>query len=141
MVPVELVMNYYRNILQDWKHHRFLKKHGCSTQREYDLKYDVDYNPRASRIKQIYHGYEYIYFVPNSYAPVQTFSYLDRVREAKQWCDNNCKGKYRNDWHRGFYDSYYDDFIINGIGGGDYMVFAFKSKEDYVWFMLSCSEI
>lgn len=133
-------MNYYRSILQDWKHHRFLRKHGCRTQREYDLKYDDDYFPRADLVKEIYRGYPHIYFLPHR-TGTANFNYLARVSEAEKWCRENCKEKYRSDWNRGDFDQIYDDFRINAFGPCDYKVFAFKSKEDYVWFMLSCSEI
>lgn len=132
-----MVVSKYKNMLDEWKHHRFLKKHGCRTQREYDLKYDAGYQPRADRIKHIYHGYSYFYFVPDTNTHAD---YYEKVRILEAWCDENCKEMFRGDWHRGFYDRWQNDFVINEIGGGDVVVFAFKSEKDYLWFLLSCSD-
>jgi len=64
--------------------------------------------------------------------------YLDSVDKMIEWCEQNCQGKWRNDWHRGFWD-HQGNFEFNGIGGGDIMFFAFKEETDYVWFKLRWS--
>jgi hypothetical protein len=53
-----------------------------------------------------------------------------------EWCEQNCQGKWRNDWHRGFWD-HHGNYELNSIGGGDMMFFAFKEDADYIWFNLT----
>jgi hypothetical protein len=45
----------------DWREKRFLKKHGFKTRSQYERFHDPDYNIRAPRIKDYYHGYPYIH--------------------------------------------------------------------------------
>lgn len=54
------MIKYLKQKYLDWKEHRFLKKHGCVDRAHYERKYDPDYNPRATRVKDYYHGYPYI---------------------------------------------------------------------------------
>jgi hypothetical protein len=54
---MNFILEYYR----EWSDQRFLKRHGCETREEYDRKYDPDVVHRATRIKNFYHGYPYVY--------------------------------------------------------------------------------
>ena len=53
----------------------------------------------------------------------------------KDWCQENCQDKWRDDFHRVIKD-YWDEWICNEIGGGDVLFFAFKSEQDCLWFTL-----
>lgn len=121
---------------KEFREKRFLKKHGFKTRRQYELWHDEDYNKKANRIKWIYTGYPYLVEV-TFFHEVRTNTYSPAILE--EWCENNCKGKWRHDWHRGMYLPLEDDVELNGIGGEDYLMFAFKNEEDYMWFKLRFS--
>jgi hypothetical protein len=113
-----------------YKEKRFLETHGCKTWRQYERKHDSDIGPLARVIKNYYHGYPHVWGVPvDNHHPIHT------IDKMEKWCEQNCQGKWRNDWHRGFYDNY-GNFEINIIGTGDHMFFAFKDERDYIWFTL-----
>lgn len=141
------------SIKETYKYYRdraFLKKHGCETWDEYNRRYDPDYNIRATRIKDIYHGYPWVYCFENrehfaytllyDYGPGGChYGYNDII----SWCNDNLSDKFRFDGHRvhkqtpignnGVEDS---EWFINEISGGDYIFAAFKSESDYLWFLL-----
>lgn len=137
---MELAIVDLKQMIKDWRHHRFLKKHGCSTQREYDLKYDYDFNSRANYIKDIYQGYSYIipitdyrHIIYNDYYKFYTTDYAT-YRDICAWCHTQCAGKWRCDWHRVGKDQF--GYWINEISGTDYIFFAFKEPKDASLFTL-----
>lgn len=121
-----------------YKEKRFLETHGCKTWREYERRYDKDIGPMARWAHTFYHGYPYIYPLDpdgfRDYGMLGVLPYIDATEKMQEWCEQNCKGKWRNDWHRGFWAQ--GNYEFNGIGGGDVMFFAFKEESDYVWFTL-----
>lgn len=122
-----------------WREKRFLETHGCKTWREYERRYDKDIGPMARWAHTFYHGYPYIFPLDpqglRDYGMLGVLPYHDLVDQMMEWCEQNCQGKWRNDWHRGFWD-HQGNYEFNGIGGGDIMFFAFKEESDYVWFTL-----
>lgn len=50
------------------------------------------------------------------------------------WCKENCKGKWRDDWHRVFNEYYNGHGMTKGIG--NILVFAFQNDKDAMMFML-----
>lgn len=134
-------------IKEKYKYYRdraFLKKHGCETWEEYNRRYDPDYNIRATRIKDIYHGYPYVYrFDYNQhfayrllydYGPGgQRYGYHD----INDWCNDNLSGKFRFDGHRVI--KYNNEWEVNELGGGDYIFAAFEDEKDYTYFLLRWS--
>ena len=136
-----------------WKERRFLKKHGCSSWKEYNRIYDPDYDIRASRVKDYYHGYPYWHVFERSnhycyqllydYGPGgHRYGYHDII----DWCEENTKGKHRIDflrvWRQTGIDvngQHHPELWINEIGGGDHIFVAFKEERDYTWFMLRWS--
>jgi len=123
-----------------YKEKRFLENYGCKTWREYERKYDDDIGPRARWAHTYYHGYPHV-------LPIDPLKFVDWVRGGRhpyhelvdnmmEWCEKNCQGKWRNDWHRGFWD-HQGTYEFNEISGGDTMFFAFKDESDYIWFSLT----
>lgn len=131
------------------KNQRFLKKHGCRTWEQYNHAYDPDIIRNATLISQYYHGYPYLHYFEE--APSAIYGdWRIWYQNMRDWCEKNCEDKYREDIHRvirekGLIHNEYndtmiwsdtEDFSMNDIGGWDVLFFAFKSKQDLVWFKL-----
>lgn len=146
MFYLDKIIDGYRN----WKELRFLKKHGCETRCEFERKFDTDYNIRATRIKDIYHGYPYVYCFENrqdfSYKLLFDYGpggYRYGCDDILDWCKDNISNKFRFDFHRvhkqtgignnGVEDS---EWFIDQFGGGDYIFAAFKNERDFAYFLL-----
>lgn len=125
---------------KDHNERRFLKAHGCKTWAEYARRFDPDIGPMARWAHTYYHGYPYIFpLEPDGYRDLHyhgVYPYIEAAGQIAQWCEKNCKGKWRNDWLRGLWD-HQGNYEFNEIGGGDIMFFAFKEESDYVWFRLT----
>ena len=140
---VRIAMGLIDQLKQRYKDHnerRFLKAHGCKTWKEYERRYDPDIGPLARWSHTFYHGYPCIFpFDPSGYRDhgfAGVWPYHDLSDKMIEWCEQNCKGKWRNDWLRGFWDQN-GHYEFNEIAGGDIMFFAFKEESDYVWFRLT----
>jgi len=144
LVWTEVVIKFIERF-REWKHRRFLRKHGCTTQRQYDLKYDPDYNIRGRRLKrEQYHGYAHVFILApqgfRDYGMIGVLPYNDLVDQMMEWCAQNCKDKWRNDWHRIIEDVWIDgEWEENGIAGLDAVCFAFKDGRDFTMFALRWS--
>lgn len=140
-----------KDIYKLYKDRAFLKKHGCETWKEYNRKFDPDYNFRADRIQDYYHGYPYVYCFENreNFAYTLLYDYGPGgfrygCDDINDWCTEKLKGKFRIDVHRVHKmtpigidgkDGKFE-FWINEIGGSDYIFAAFKNERDYVNFLL-----
>lgn len=131
----------------DWKERRFLRKHGCETRAQYDYRFDPDYNNRASRVKDYYHGYEFVYCIEpdGHYAYKVLFDfgpggYRTGENDIWDWCIEHCEGKWRADYLR-VLKNYWGEWEINEIGGGDYLFWAFQNEMDYMNFLLRWSGV
>jgi len=121
----------------NWKEKRFLKKHGCENRAQYERRYDPDYNIRASRIKEYYHGYPYVHCVTDRDHTAYFWDLgWDGQHVIHKWCKENCKDKFRMDFLRVLKDRYTSEWHINELGGGDYIFIAFKDDRDMMWFKL-----
>jgi hypothetical protein len=124
-----------------WKDRRFLKKHGCETWKQYHYRNDPDVFYPATRIKDYYRGYPYVYCIENRDHEVYYWDLgLDGTFTVSKWCEENCKGKFRLDFHRAMNTpgtAY--QWEINELGGGDYIFVAFKDPKDYTWFLIKWS--
>ena len=136
-------MELIKQLKQRWKGYkekRFLESYGCTTWKEYERKYDPDVGFRARWAHTFYHGYPHIFPLdPDGYRDLAyhgVHPYVTAAEKMMEWCEQNCQGKWRNDWHRGFWDGH-GNYEMNSIGGGDIMFFAFKEEADYVWFKLT----
>lgn len=121
----------------DWKEKIFLKKHGCKNRAQYERKYDPDYNPWATRVKDYYHGYHYVHCIADRDHTMYFWDLgFDGHYVVYNWCKENCKGKFRIDCLRVIKNRYTDHWEVNEIGGGDYYFIAFKEESDMIWFKL-----
>ena len=132
---------------KSFKEQRFLKRHGCETRKEYNRMYDPDYNIRATRIVDIYHGYPHVYCFENRKNFAYTLLYdwgpggfRHGFDDIIDWCEENLRDKFRMDSHRVIkYPSTANQWEVNELGGGDYIFAAFKDPKDYTHFLLRWS--
>lgn len=137
----ELCRNVVEEMKDRWdfyRHAAYLKKMGW-TEEQYQKYNDPDYNIRATRIKDYYHGYPYVYaFTSTRNLPWTKFNnWMDCYKEMNQWCKGNCKNKFRSDILRVIRaPSTSNEWELNEIGGGDALFYAFKNSKDYTLFLL-----
>ena len=75
-----------------------LRKEGFKTQAQYDRYYDPDYNIRATRVKDYFHGYPHLHCFENRTHQIYWWDMAyDGSREIVEWCEENCQGKFRFD--------------------------------------------
>lgn len=125
---------------------RFFKKHGVSSWREYDLKYDVDYNFYADNIRGMFHGYPYIAEITSAAAlakPTRSATVEDGFTYLKDWLEYKCRGKARCTMERTIVSDARSEFgikqknwLINSIAGRDSVFVAFQDERDYLLFLL-----
>jgi len=140
MIALDLIRDRYNK----WKEDRFLKKHHCRNRAEYNRRYDPDYIPRATEIRNYYQGYQHVHcfenrenFVYNRIYDYGPGGYRDGFHEICDWCEENLSGKWRYDMLRVMRaPSTGNQWAINELGGGDHWFFAFMDDEDYFMFKL-----
>lgn len=127
-----------------WRDRRFLQRHGCDSWEQYNRVFDPDYDIRASRVADYYHGYLCWHVFDNHnhccYDLVYDYGpggYRYGYHEIIDWLKDNCQAKYRVDLMRTYYTG--TEWIMNEIGGGDYVFVAFKSEQDATLFKLRWS--
>jgi hypothetical protein len=135
---MQQLLTYLRTKIKTWRDRRFLKKHGCDNWYQYNRQYDPDINWRATRIKDFYQGYPYVYCFENHKHEVYYWDLgIDGACIVGNWCDENCKDKHRMDFHRAMNaPGTAWEWHINELGGGDYIFAAFKDPEDFFMFSL-----
>ena len=126
----------------NWQERRFLKRHHCETREQYERRYDPDYNIRATRISDYYHGYEFVHcIVPRDHYAYKILwdygpgGYREGNHDILDWCRENCEGKWRADYLR-VMQNYWGEWEVNEIGGGDYLFWAFQNEMDFMNFCL-----
>lgn len=125
-----------KSVYANWKEKRFLKKHGCDNRAQYERRYDPDYNIRASRVKDYFHGYPYVHCITDRDHTMYFGMRWEGFDAIHTWCKENCKGKFRIDGLRVSKDRYTDEWEVNEFSGGDYYFIAFKDDRDMMWFKL-----
>lgn len=121
-----------------WKQQRFLRKHGCETWEQYRYQYDTAINRIATRVRDYYHGYPYVYCYENHDHEIYYWDLgRDGMYVTSQWCKCNLKSDFRFDFLRVIRTG--SGWEINEIGGGDYIFFACKNPQDYTLFLLTWS--
>jgi hypothetical protein len=136
-----------------YRHAAFLKKTGM-TEEQYQRNFDDDRNPRADRVDDYYFGYRHVYvFTSTRVPPFTLYPDWSRAYDAMTtWCQTNCQDKWRHDilrvskkrlWHNtesGTMEaSDSGEWIVDEMGGGDCLFFAFKDSKDYSMFLLRWS--
>lgn len=139
-------LNKISSKYNSWKDRRFLKKHGVDSWAQYHRRYDPDYNSRADKVKDYYHGYKcLVQFTSARTDPFIRFgTWMEGLDSITEWCKNNCQDKWRHDIMRvykqtalGFDGDSEEEWWINDIGGGDVLFFAFKDEQDAFLFKLT----
>jgi hypothetical protein len=125
---------------------RKLRKSGFRTWEAYNRWYDPDVDQRAHRVEDFYCGYPYVYcFEDRGHHAYQLIydhgpgGYKDAIDTISEWCKHTCKDKTRIDFHRVSKESWDTRWVVNELGGGDYIFVAFKSERDYLWFLMKWS--
>lgn len=152
----ELMENVRDSLKGRWdfyRHAAYLKKRGW-TEDQYQHFEDPDVFRRADAVKDYYHGYEHLYVWENTRGnPWERYNdWSECYNEMINWCKSNCRGKWRQDilrvtrkrmWHNQSDNTvrYTDDgeWIMNELGGGDCLFFAFKDSRDCTMFLLRWS--
>lgn len=133
--------------IRKWKAERKLKRSGYTSWEQYRRNRDPDLWPVASRVKDFYRGYPYVYCFEdrNHYAYELLYDYgPGGIRygndDIYDWLDKNAMFTSRLDVHRVIkYPSTSNQWEFNDLGGGDYVFAAFKNERDYVHFLLRWS--
>lgn len=125
----------------EWRWDRALKKSGCKFWEQYFRQTDPDYYAPGYTIKDQFCGYPYLAIV--DYKKLATkfdplFGPIEHCEEILNWCEKNCRGKYRNQWERVVMD-HEGQYLPNGIAGLDELFFGFKDERDYMLFTLRWS--
>ena len=130
-----------KQLYQQWKDRRFLKKHHCQTWEQYHRQYDPDINWRATRVRDFYAQYPYVHCFENRNHQIYHWDLAyDGSREIVEWCEQHCKDKFRFDGLRAMKaPSTANQWEMNDLGGGDYYFVGFKNAKDYSWFLLRWS--
>lgn len=122
----------------EWQWDRVLKRSIYTTWESYFRWTDPDYIPWGSTVRAQLHGYEYVCKVDYTKLPTRfnpLFGPIQHCEEMLEWCESNCRRKYRNHWERVIQD-HNGQYLPNGISGTDELFFAFKDERDYIMFTL-----
>jgi hypothetical protein len=127
-----------------WKAKRKLEKSGYKSWEQYRRNNDPGITWRASRVKDFYRGYKYVYCFEDRkhYAYELLYDYgPGGIRygndDIYDWMDKHAKFTSRMDIHRVIrYPSTGMEWEFNDLGGGDYVFVGFKNEKDYMMFLL-----
>jgi hypothetical protein len=130
-----------------WKAKRKLEKSGYKSWEQYRRNNDPGITWRASRVKDFYRGYKYVYCFEDRkhYAYELLYDYgPGGIRygndDMYDWMDKHAKFTSRMDIHRVIrYPSTGMEWEFNDLGGGDYVFVGFKNEKDYMMFLLRWS--
>lgn len=137
---IRRIKAWYRKRLAERK----LKRSGYNSWAQYSRCRDPDVWYVASRVKDFYRGYPYVYCFEdrNHYAYELLYDYgPGGIRygndDIYDWLDQNARFTSRLDMHRVIkYPSTSGQWEFNDLGGGDYIFAAFKTERDYLHFVL-----
>lgn len=131
----------YRELKEALRRKWILYRTGYPSWKVYLRYTDPRYNYRASKIKDIYHGYPFVYqFMDRRHMIYDWNVHIDGAYMLDQWCKDNIKGAYRFDCHRVMcFSGAGNEWEINEISGGDYYYAAFENERDYTWFLMRWS--
>jgi hypothetical protein len=122
----------------EWQWDRVLRKSGHSSWLHYFCWNDPDFYYLGYTVQDQFCGYPYVCKVDYTKLPTQfdpMFGPIQHCGKMLEWCNTNCRGKYRNHWERVIVD-HAGQYLPNGIGGTDELFFGFKDERDYIMFTL-----
>ncbi len=125
----------------EWHWDRVLKRSGHLSWHSYLRWNDPDFNVRANRMCDQFHGYPHVVVVPYKYLEFKVDPMWGEVyygTQVNDWCSKNCRGKYRWQWERVSMD-HWGQYVADGIGGIDEFFVGFKDERDYFMFILRWS--
>lgn len=128
------IKEYYKN----YRDKRFLKKHHCKNWDDYNWRFDPDINFYATELSNFYAHYPYYHIFTNYNSYCYHIEDGDNYgwKVIYNWCKEKTKHKFRSDSHRLFNSDSTENRWAMSWMGRDYIVFAFKDKKDYDWFLL-----
>lgn len=131
---VDAVVEELKDRWDFYQHRLYLKRMGW-TEEQYQQYNDPLRNERADRVADYYHGYPYWHpFESSRIEPFTRYAtWMDAYQAIKEWCESNCKGRWRHDILRA--EKHCSEWKINELGG-DALFFAFENERDYVMFCL-----
>jgi len=138
--PKEL-LSWIKYRYLEWCWDRVLKKSGHHHWESYLRYNDPDYYAPGRTVRDQLHGYPYVAVVPFRHLETvfePLWGPVDHANHIKEWCDKNCRKKYRWHWERVIQD-HDGQYLPNGIGGTDELFFGFKDERDYIMFILRWS--
>lgn len=124
--------------LLEWQWDRVLHKSGHRSWLHYLRANDPDFYYPGYTVKDQFFGYPYVAKLDFAKLPTQfnpMFGPIQNCEKILDWCEQNCRGKYRNHWERVVVD-HAGQYLPNGIGGTDELFFGFKDERDYILFTL-----
>jgi hypothetical protein len=125
----------------EWRWERMLAQRSYSSWEQYLRRNDVDFDICGKTVREQFCGFAYVAKVDHCnlethfeplWGPVEYSSHI------LEWCEHNCRGKYRHHWERVIQD-HNDQYLPNDIGGTDELFFGFKDERDYLMFVLRWS--
>jgi hypothetical protein len=122
----------------EWRWDRILRKSGHHHWESYLRYNDPDFYAPGYTVRDQLHGYPHIVKVDYEKLPYRfdpLWGPIEHCELMIEWCNTNCRGKYRNHWERVIMD-HAGQYLPNGIGGTDELFFAFKDERDYIMFTL-----
>lgn len=127
--------------LLEWSWDRAFKRSGCRTWEHYFRINDPDFNWHGYTVRDQLFGYPHVVVVPVKHLDWNFDHMWGEIWNGERiadWCNRNCRGKFRWHWERVIMD-HEGQYFPNGIGGTDELFFAFKDERDYFLFLLKWS--
>ena len=122
-----------------FRNRRFLARHNCETWRQYRYHNDPDFNMRASRVQDKFHGYPYVHrFADHRHEVYYWDVGYDGIYVISQWCDRHLQDRYRFEVLRVMREPD-GEWCESVIGEGDFVFVGFKNEQDYTHFVLRWS--
>ena len=132
---------YIKYQILEWRWDLVLKRSGHTAWVHYFRHADPDFQYRGQTVREQFSGYPYLAIVPYAHLTVEVCGMWGPVASGRgvvDWCNRNCRGKFRPQWERVIQDNA-GQYCPNGIGGADELFFGFKDERDYIMFILRWS--
>ena len=125
---------------------RYLESYGYKSWEEFVLNSDVSVGQYSTFVCNFYHGYSYVW--PSNHVRDDSLNYAplykqilvneETLIEVLEYLDSSCKGKWRYDRLRSWWDHQTQLFTVEPHGNPKNMIFfAFQEERDYTLFLLA----